>query len=160
MNSSNSCFARSFNLICILSVRVFEYSRISLTIAVLSLRFFNILVCWYIVCLLVKLVLCCWRQKVDLFSALCDSCSVYRELHLNNNLLRVLPFELGKLFQLQTLGLKGITTFSWYPCLFNDVAPAINQCCRPLVHKMLLNSDPRCSYLFHVHKYHYSGIIL
>ncbi|XP_070362667.1 CCR4-NOT transcription complex subunit 6-like [Equus asinus] len=29
-----------------------------------------------------------------------------RELHLNN-LLRVLPFELGKLFQLQTLGLKG-----------------------------------------------------
>ncbi|XP_026307243.2 CCR4-NOT transcription complex subunit 6 isoform X2 [Piliocolobus tephrosceles] len=30
-----------------------------------------------------------------------------RELHLNNNLLRVLPFELGKLFQLQTLGLKG-----------------------------------------------------
>ena len=33
---------------------------------------------------------------------------IYRELHLNNNLLRVLPFELGKLFQLQTLGLKGM----------------------------------------------------
>ncbi|KAL4659817.1 CCR4-NOT transcription complex subunit 6-like isoform X1 [Arapaima gigas] len=30
-----------------------------------------------------------------------------RELLLNNNQLRVLPFELGKLFQLQTLGLKG-----------------------------------------------------
>lgn len=31
----------------------------------------------------------------------------HRELLLNNNQLRVLPFELGKLFQLQTLGLKG-----------------------------------------------------
>lgn len=31
----------------------------------------------------------------------------YRELLLNNNQLRVLPFELGKLSQLQTLGLKG-----------------------------------------------------
>uniref|UniRef100_A0A4W5KWW2 CCR4-NOT transcription complex subunit 6-like n=1 Tax=Hucho hucho TaxID=62062 RepID=A0A4W5KWW2_9TELE len=30
-----------------------------------------------------------------------------RELLLNNNLLRVLPYELGRLFQLQTLGLKG-----------------------------------------------------
>ncbi|KAK7798313.1 hypothetical protein U0070_007859 [Myodes glareolus] len=30
-----------------------------------------------------------------------------RELHLNYNQLRVLPFELGKLFQLQTLSLKG-----------------------------------------------------
>ncbi|GCB65525.1 hypothetical protein scyTo_0004812 [Scyliorhinus torazame] len=29
------------------------------------------------------------------------------ELLLNNNLLRVLPYELGRLFQLQTLGLKG-----------------------------------------------------
>ncbi|KAF4790863.1 CCR4-NOT transcription complex subunit 6 [Turdus rufiventris] len=45
--------------------------------------------------------------NVALFSDPYDSCSVYRELHLNNNLLRVLPFELGKLFQLQTLGLKG-----------------------------------------------------
>ena len=34
-----------------------------------------------------------------------------RELLLNNNQLRVLPFELGKLFQLQTLGLKGESTF-------------------------------------------------
>ena len=34
-----------------------------------------------------------------------------RELLLNNNQLRVLPFELGKLFQLQTLGLKGEWTF-------------------------------------------------
>lgn len=32
---------------------------------------------------------------------------LHRELLLNNNQLRVLPFELGKLFQLQTLGLKG-----------------------------------------------------
>ncbi|KAF4522156.1 hypothetical protein B566_EDAN010416 [Ephemera danica] len=30
-----------------------------------------------------------------------------RELLLNNNYLRVLPYELGKLFQLQVLGLKG-----------------------------------------------------
>lgn len=30
-----------------------------------------------------------------------------RELLLNNNLLRVLPYELGRLFQLQTLGIKG-----------------------------------------------------
>jgi len=35
----------------------------------------------------------------------------HRELLLNNNQLRVLPFELGKLFQLQTLGLKGTTSF-------------------------------------------------
>lgn len=34
-------------------------------------------------------------------------CALNRELLLNNNQLRVLPFELGKLFQLQTLGLKG-----------------------------------------------------
>lgn len=32
---------------------------------------------------------------------------VYRELHLNNNHLRVLPYELGKLFQLHVLGLQG-----------------------------------------------------
>lgn len=31
----------------------------------------------------------------------------YRELLLNNNCLRVLPYELGRLFRLQTLGLKG-----------------------------------------------------
>lgn len=34
-------------------------------------------------------------------------CFCCRELLLNNNLLRVLPYELGRLFQLQTLGLKG-----------------------------------------------------
>lgn len=33
--------------------------------------------------------------------------ALHRELLLNNNQLQVLPFELGKLFQLQTLGLKG-----------------------------------------------------
>ncbi|XP_051955262.1 CCR4-NOT transcription complex subunit 6-like, partial [Xyrauchen texanus] len=32
---------------------------------------------------------------------------IKRELLLNNNCLRVLPYELGRLFQLQTLGLKG-----------------------------------------------------
>lgn len=32
---------------------------------------------------------------------------IYRELLLNNNLLRSLPYELGKLFQLQSLGLNG-----------------------------------------------------
>jgi hypothetical protein len=31
----------------------------------------------------------------------------FRELLLNNNFLRVLPYELGKLFKLQVLGLKG-----------------------------------------------------
>lgn len=35
-----------------------------------------------------------------------------RELLLNNNLLRVLPYELGRLFQLQTLGLKGDASFT------------------------------------------------
>lgn len=30
-----------------------------------------------------------------------------RELLLNDNYLRVLPYELGRLFQLQTLGLTG-----------------------------------------------------
>ncbi|MEQ2171834.1 CCR4-NOT transcription complex subunit 6-like, partial [Goodea atripinnis] len=34
-----------------------------------------------------------------------------RELLLNNNLLRVLPYELGRLFQLQTLGLKDKRAF-------------------------------------------------
>lgn len=37
---------------------------------------------------------------------------LHRELLLNNNQLRVLPFELGKLFQLQTLGLKGEWLFN------------------------------------------------
>lgn len=37
----------------------------------------------------------------------CDVFVFDRELLLNNNLLRVLPYELGRLFQLQTLGLKG-----------------------------------------------------
>lgn len=32
---------------------------------------------------------------------------VFRELLLNNNLLRVLPYEIGKLFHLQILGLHG-----------------------------------------------------
>lgn len=31
----------------------------------------------------------------------------FRELLLNQNYLRVLPYELGKLFQLQVLGLQG-----------------------------------------------------
>ena len=31
---------------------------------------------------------------------------ISRELHLNHNLLRLLPYELGKLFNLQVLGLK------------------------------------------------------
>ena len=30
-----------------------------------------------------------------------------RELYLNNNFIRVLPYELGKLFKLQALGIKG-----------------------------------------------------
>lgn len=30
-----------------------------------------------------------------------------RELHLNHNLLRVLPYEIGKLFHLHVLGLHG-----------------------------------------------------
>lgn len=31
----------------------------------------------------------------------------FRELLLNNNQLRVLPYEIGKLFNLQNIGLKG-----------------------------------------------------
>lgn len=40
-----------------------------------------------------------------------------RELLLNNNLLRVLPYELGRLFRLQTLGLKGKFTSYFQPNL-------------------------------------------
>lgn len=40
----------------------------------------------------------------------CTVC-ISRELLLNNNCLRVLPYELGRLFQLQTLGLKGEAFF-------------------------------------------------
>lgn len=56
----------------------------------------------------------CWRkgkaepQNADIFCPI--SC---RELLLNHNLLRVLPYELGRLFQLQTLGLKGEYFLSW-----------------------------------------------
>lgn len=39
--------------------------------------------------------------KTDKFSCFC------RELLLNNNLLRVLPYEIGKLFHLHILGLHG-----------------------------------------------------
>lgn len=42
-----------------------------------------------------------------------------RELLLNNNCLRVLPYELGRLFRLQTLGLKGrypSRSFRHVPC--------------------------------------------
>jgi len=50
-----------------------------------------------------------------MFSTVCIS----RELLLNNNCLRVLPYELGRLFQLQTLGLKGEAFFKVYMCRTN-----------------------------------------
>lgn len=52
------------------------------------------------------------KDSLELLSLL--SC---RELLLNNNLLRVLPYELGRLFQLQTLGLKG-ESFLLLPLVF------------------------------------------
>lgn len=48
----------------------------------------------------------CERLTLDFCPVSC------RELLLNNNLLRVLPYELGRLFQLQTLGLKGERSLS------------------------------------------------
>ena len=39
--------------------------------------------------------------------------SCFRELHLNHNLLRLLPYELGKLFNLQVLGLKVMEIGGW-----------------------------------------------
>lgn len=47
-------------------------------------------------------------NKPDSFLSFKIICCVYfRELLLNQNFLRVLPYELGKLFQLQVLGLQG-----------------------------------------------------
>lgn len=59
---------------------------------------------------------------------------LHRELLLNNNQLRVLPFELGKLFQLQTLGLKGewlISVFCSHSSLEIPwfVSRSFNLCC-------------------------------
>lgn len=45
--------------------------------------------------------------------------ALHRELLLNNNQLRVLPFELGKLFQLQTLGLKGEWLFNVFVAILD-----------------------------------------
>ena len=47
------------------------------------------------------IVLCTIGAAVKYRRVLC-----FRELHLNHNLLRLLPYELGKLFNLQVLGLK------------------------------------------------------
>lgn len=49
--------------------------------------------------------------------------ALHRELLLNNNQLRVLPFELGKLFQLQTLGLKGEWPFDVFSSHFSLELP-------------------------------------
>ena len=48
-----------------------------------------------------NIVLCTIGAAVKYHRVLC-----FRELHLNHNLLRLLPYELGKLFNLQVLGLK------------------------------------------------------
>lgn len=47
--------------------------------------------------------------------------SFYRELLLNNNLLRVLPFEIGKLFQLHVLGLHGNPLGKDILSIYNEV---------------------------------------
>lgn len=46
-----------------------------------------------------------WMYFISFFIIKCLYC--FRELLLNQNYLRVLPYELGKLFQLQVLGLQG-----------------------------------------------------
>lgn len=47
------------------------------------------------------MLLAATQQKLTSFTYFC------RELLLNNNLLRVLPYEIGKLFHLHILGLHG-----------------------------------------------------
>lgn len=44
----------------------------------------------------------------------------YRELHLHNNYLRVLPYDLGKLFHLQLLGLQGNPLSKEMLSIYND----------------------------------------
>lgn len=65
----------------------------------------------------------CWRKFVNVRKGR-DAKYWYfhniscRELLLNNNLLRVLPYELGRLFQLQTLGLKGESSILLLPLIW------------------------------------------
>lgn len=48
----------------------------------------------------------------------------FRELLLNQNYLRVLPYELGKLFQLQVLGLQGNPLSKEVMALYGNGEPA------------------------------------
>lgn len=48
----------------------------------------------------------------------------FRELLLNQNFLRVLPYELGKLFQLQVLGLQGNPLSKDVMALYGNGEPA------------------------------------
>lgn len=60
------------------------------------------------------------------FFFLWEICYLYcsRELLLNQNFLRVLPYELGKLFQLQVLGLQGNPLSKDVMALYGNGEPA------------------------------------
>lgn len=45
----------------------------------------------------------------------------FRELHLNHNMLRSLPYELGKLFHLVVLGLHGNPLTKDILSIYNDI---------------------------------------
>lgn len=47
--------------------------------------------------------------------------SIFRELLLNNNLLRVLPYEIGKLFHLHILGLHGNQLGKDIMSIYNEI---------------------------------------
>lgn len=63
----------------------------------------------------------------------------YRELHLHNNYLRVLPYELGKLFHLQMLGLQGNPLSKEMLSIYND-----NNGTAKLLSYMLDNLQGKC----------------
>lgn len=60
-------------------------------------------------------------QKYILIFLICIIKSHNRELLLNNNLLRVLPFEIGKLFQLHILGIHGNPLGKDILSIYNEV---------------------------------------
>lgn len=65
--------------------------------------------------------------------------SSFRELHLHNNYLRVLPYELGKLFHLQLLGLQGNPLSKEMLSIYND-----NNGTAKLLTYMLDNLQGKC----------------
>ncbi|CAE1176034.1 unnamed protein product [Acanthosepion pharaonis] len=71
-----------------------------------------------------------------------------RELLLNNNFLRNLPFELGKLFQLQTLGLQGNPLSPDILNLYNEPNGTQKLLSYMLDHLAQLRTKDQCQYQF------------